>query len=741
MKSRAGILCLVILVIAARVVAEVYLWPFHGQRRLSSSFSEYRDGHYHAGIDLRSFGRVGLPCLAISDGCVSRIKIGPTGYGKALYLKLSDGNTAVYAHLDCFSMELDSMVWYHRLRSSESWCDIKLGKNKYCFSAGDTLCYSGQTGTTAPHLHFELRDEAQRPFNPLEEFYTMHDRASPIISGIEVIPRTEGSLVNGSPFPEFFLLRASGREIYLLADTLQLDGRFSFAVSTWDEQGYGHYRMGPYSIELRIDNRSLYSVRNSTFSYAQSGEVDLEYDIVGKGAAGRYSILYRKKGNSRSDRNGQGIIQSDGESFEGMFLEKGLHDGEIVVTDATGNTSRAHFVFKLHDYPVITEARLLEAAPEAVIAAIDPDGGDVSGRLFESLDGGIVYREIPVQKYGKFSKTEVSSLKTAIYRYEVVDDEKAVSVCYFGAGPDRPEPENAFCEMRIRTRPGGIVLDITTDRILRSSLTVARIGGSGTDTMTVYRSGPMEFSAVAGNEMLESGVNLFMATGTDYRGYPVNSVAAFRIYILGSGQSEEIMISDTLQARLEARSVRGKAACILRSVDSPGPFPSGLKAVTSVFSIEFADGLFRRPLRMNCGTDRKTGLFLWKNRKGWSCVGVPAMEGGHVDIRYPGMYVLFRDGLPPGIKHVELTDIHPGSGFFKPYICSLPVEENGSGIDPWSAEAFLDGKRMVCEWDEFRKRLYIPVPAFLEPKHVKLKVEISDRSGNRAVEEFGFMLK
>ena len=80
--------------------AEIYLWPLHGERLLSSSFSEYREGHYHAGIDLRTFGRIGLPCLAVGDGSVQRIKVGPAGYGKALYLKLEDGRTAVYAHLD-----------------------------------------------------------------------------------------------------------------------------------------------------------------------------------------------------------------------------------------------------------------------------------------------------------------------------------------------------------------------------------------------------------------------------------------------------------------------------------------------------------------------------------------------------------------------------------------------------------------------------------------------------------------
>ena len=84
---------------------------------------------------------------------------------------------------------------------------------------------------------------------------------------------------------------------------------------------------------------------------------------------------------------------------------------------------------------------------------------------------------------------------------------------------------------------------------------------------------------------------------------------------------------------------------------------------------------------------------------------------------------------------------HEGSGFFKPYFCSVPVREDGTGVDPWSAEARLNGERVVCEWDEFRKRLVIPVPASFPAGHAVLSVEVGDRAGNRSVGEFGFVIE
>jgi hypothetical protein len=103
--------------------------------------------------------------------------------------------------------------------------------------------------------------------------------------------------------------------------------------------------------------------------------------------------------------------------------------------------------------------------------------------------------------------------------------------------------------------------------------------------------------------------------------------------------------------------------------------------------------------------------------------------------------MFFSDGIPPVIEHVAVEKSHEGSGFFKPYFCAVPVTEEGAGVDPWAAEAWLGGERVVCEWDGFRKRLVIPVPASFPAGRTVLSVEVSDRAGNRSVGEFGFVLE
>ena len=92
------------------VFPQAYLWPTNASDYLSSSFCEFREGHYHSAIDIKTWNTEGYPCYAVADGSIKRIRVSPFGYGKVLYLQLEDGNTAVYAHLQRFNEAIDKQV-------------------------------------------------------------------------------------------------------------------------------------------------------------------------------------------------------------------------------------------------------------------------------------------------------------------------------------------------------------------------------------------------------------------------------------------------------------------------------------------------------------------------------------------------------------------------------------------------------------------------------------------------------
>jgi murein DD-endopeptidase MepM/ murein hydrolase activator NlpD len=57
-----------------------YVLPLNGDLYATSSFGEYREGRFHAGVDYRA--SMGTPVYAIDDGYVARLRCGPWGYGR-----------------------------------------------------------------------------------------------------------------------------------------------------------------------------------------------------------------------------------------------------------------------------------------------------------------------------------------------------------------------------------------------------------------------------------------------------------------------------------------------------------------------------------------------------------------------------------------------------------------------------------------------------------------------------------
>jgi hypothetical protein len=666
MRARAVAALLLILPVTVSGRARPLRWPLDEPRTLSSSFGEYRDGHYHAGVDLRTFGRVGLPCLA-PDSCEAvRLRVSPAGYGKAVYVRFRDGTSAVFAHLSGFNRSLDSLAYAWRLERGRSSCDIEVPPGLARFRPGEIVAYSGSSGAPHPHLHFEMRDAAGRPFNPLVSRYDVPDGCAPILSGLEVVPLAWGSLANGSPLPATYRFRLERGDSYVLEDTLALDGIFGFGVSAFDTQVRGSYRMAPYSYELLIDGNPAYRLRNSGFDYSTAADVPLEYeDRVGR-APGRYLVLFKRPGNAMPDRDGPGAVTNDSARAGALDLADGPHEGVIVARDAAGNEARGRFRF------VLGRAAAVEAPPAAT-------------------------------RHG--------------------------------------EPDSILCDVEPELQAEGLYLRITTDLPLASAPAVRRLDASGSDSLGVFPVGPREYEAFAPVERLASGANAFSVRGVDRRGRPVERLAAFQIFTFGTGGTASFEIAGGVAVRFTAPAVRGTAALMLRKAPPRAAGGPELASVGAPFALELASASYARPLRCDFDAGRGVGLFRWEGSAGWQCVGVPGADGSAVEVRRSGTYALFADSTAPVLRRFGYLAAARGSGFFKRKLCYVPVHEAGSGVDAESAAAYIDGERVVCEYDTFRSRLSIPIPRSRRGGPARLRVELADRAGNKAAAEFSCVIE
>jgi hypothetical protein len=110
--------------------------------RITSRFGQHESfrTHGHTGIDFAM--QKGEPIRSIKEGVVRIHDYGNVNAGKTVFVKWEDGKTAIYGHLNDFTV-----------------------KNGQHVSPGDLLGHAGNTGfSTGNHLHFGLKSSDNAEF-------------------------------------------------------------------------------------------------------------------------------------------------------------------------------------------------------------------------------------------------------------------------------------------------------------------------------------------------------------------------------------------------------------------------------------------------------------------------------------------------------------------------------------------------------------------------------------------------
>lgn len=175
-------------------------YPLDTPMALSASFGELRPNHFHAGIDLKTEQRCGLPVFAVADGYVSRIKIAQFGYGNCLYLTHpSLGITTVYAHLDAFNDTLTAWLEEYQYAEKTFQLDVQFPDTLFPVKQGQLVAISGNTGSSGgPHVHFEVRNEEGTLATEPLAYFPLADSVKPKFRKIGVRPLDDASMIHGN---------------------------------------------------------------------------------------------------------------------------------------------------------------------------------------------------------------------------------------------------------------------------------------------------------------------------------------------------------------------------------------------------------------------------------------------------------------------------------------------------------------------------------------------------------------
>jgi hypothetical protein len=250
------------------VIGQEYTWPTNTGKHLSSNFGEFRTTGYHLGLDIKTKGTIGHPVYAISGGYISRIVTNYSGFGRALYLTLENGQTAVYAHLSKFIPQLEDRLKQEQEQERSYMTNIFLSPEKFKFEKGDIIGYSGNTGFSfGPHLHFEIRNKNGQTLNPLTNGLSQADRMAPIAEEISFIPLNSESWINGNQLPQNFPLFRSKNGEYNFPDTINIFGVLGMSLKTFDKREGANNIYQPHRIEVYIDEKLHHSLQFDRLDY------------------------------------------------------------------------------------------------------------------------------------------------------------------------------------------------------------------------------------------------------------------------------------------------------------------------------------------------------------------------------------------------------------------------------------------------------------------------------------------
>jgi len=244
---------------------------------LSGTFGELRPNHFHAGIDLKTKGSSGLKVYSIADGYVSRIKVSPSGYGKAVYITHPNGYTSVYAHLMRYNDKIEAIIKKEQYSKKSFAVEIFPKVGEISFKQGETIALSGNSGSSfAPHLHFEIRDtKTQKPQNGMHFGFDIRDNIPPILKSVKIYKKTE---YNGLYDTEKKNVIGSNGS-YQIESDFKADTTFGISISTYDLLNGANNKNGVYKIELLANDSVIFKLKMDEFSFSETKYIKSHCDF------------------------------------------------------------------------------------------------------------------------------------------------------------------------------------------------------------------------------------------------------------------------------------------------------------------------------------------------------------------------------------------------------------------------------------------------------------------------------
>ncbi len=671
------------------------LWPMSLPPRVTSTFGEYRKTHFHAGIDLSTYGRSGYALRAVGKGSLWRVRVDPDGYGNMLYLRLDDGRIVVFAHMERFARKIRDCVQEMQEETGRCVVDFYPEPDRVRFAKGEIVGTAGGTGVGPPHLHMELRDRNNDPINPLLGPYALPDSTPPRFYRFVMSPRGAEARINGRRRSRTIRLRFDrDTKTYQALATPQLWGEIGLSVRAFDRVNLGGDKVGIYEFVVEVDGEEIFNRVYERMAIDQWKLIDLVHDRdLRRRGFGQCERLYRLQGDDlqfHEQSPGDGIIRAGiGD------IEYGDHLIEVIIRDAAGNSRHAELPFLVNKPP---EVRFLSWIGEDSLRIVIQDEDPLSCEAKFRLKHQGRWRSLNtlLHERGVWKVTEPPP--GCLLECTIIDPHGMKSPPYYHGIVLEGEGE-LRCAVRYDIEPTLISVTLEGQVDLARPPVVFVAPGKLAYTparMRAVNERKYEMELTLLPEVVPLYRILFTMEGLDGRvgrkelKIPLQALLVEEGSVVGDGDARisaarGAVFSDTYIQVIE------------RSLSVP---QNGLELLTAGYQFKPEETVLKRPVRvsllvpesaMNQGSEGGIGLFRWAGSSykivGASWDSSAAAVGGTTESL--GTFALLRDPYAPCVE------ISPRQGMVvtgrRPTLRAT-VSDHGSGIAKESVQMYVDGR-------------------------------------------------
>ena len=279
-----------------------YSFPIMPERPnyLSGTMGELRSSHFHAGLDIKTNGKEGYRVYAAADGYISRIRIGPGGYGNAVYINHPNGTTTVYGHLKRLkNPELVKYILSEHYTKQSHALNLFPASGAFQVKKGEVIAITGNSvSSSGPHLHFEIRTASQEVLDPLKiGFDEIEDDRAPIPASLAAKTMDIESRVNGQ-FGYFTFTSQERTQNRHTLDTVYAFGNIGLELYSYDQHNGSNNKNGVSKIDLYLNDDIHFAQSIDTINFGRQKNIKIHSNYQGqKITRARYGKLYVDYGN------------------------------------------------------------------------------------------------------------------------------------------------------------------------------------------------------------------------------------------------------------------------------------------------------------------------------------------------------------------------------------------------------------------------------------------------------------